>query len=244
MQKFVRYMSKRTRFHKRGLSGILRISIDRLFSILITLLQTARGYINGEDLPNIPPVKSGLTSVRISSTQSGNLFGSLVADELIRMMIANISTIQGCSPQEIDELKAKQGVGFLPKLYVEYLAVLGRKAGNLDVGSDCFYPHLLRLKEWAQELLEENNCPLRLPDDAFVCLMHQGYQFLYFLTDDNNEDPPVFYYMEGHDYQSEMPIRHMEHLSEFLSYFIVDVRNKTAQENFLSRWKSAVGLTE
>ncbi|MEP7284747.1 MAG: SMI1/KNR4 family protein [Chloroflexota bacterium] len=154
------------------------------------------------------------------------------------MMIATLDTIHGCSPQEINEMKARQGVNYLPDLYVEYLLVLGKEAGNLDVGSSCFYPTLLELKGSAVNLLEENEFPFLLPDDAFVFFMHQGYQFLYFLTKDKLEDPPVFYYIEDPDLRSLMPQRKHEHLSEFLTYFIVDVKGKEAQESFLEHWKS------
>ena len=45
-----------------------------------------------------------------------NLCGELIRDELINMKIAMLETVHGCSPQEIEELKSRQGVDFLPGL--------------------------------------------------------------------------------------------------------------------------------
>jgi hypothetical protein len=166
-----------------------------------------------------------------------NLFGELIRDELINMKIATLETVRGCSPQEIEGIKSRQGVDYLPGLYVEYLAVLGKEDGDLHVGSDRLYSHLLLLKDWAKELLEENDQPFDLPADAFVFLMHQGYQFLYFPTANRDNDPPVFYYTEDPNLESLMPQRKSDHLSEFLTIFVADERNRHAQEAFLARWK-------
>ena len=171
-----------------------------------------------------------------------NLFGELIRDELINMKIATLETVRGCSPQEIEAIKSRQGVDYLPGLYVEYLAVLGNKDGGLYVGSDRLYSHLLLLKDWAKELLEEHDQPFDLPADAFVLLMHQGYQFLYFLTKDKNDDPTIFYYTEDRRLQNLMPQRRFEHLSEFLTIFVADRRNRHAQEAFLARWRRKAAI--
>ena len=53
------------------------------------------------------------------------------------------------------------------------------------------------MREWADEMLAENGRPFELPPGAFVFLMHQGYQFMYFVCDGATDDPPVYYYLEG-----------------------------------------------
>jgi hypothetical protein len=73
---------------------------------------------------------------------------------------------------------------------------MGHSAGKFLQGSDCFFQHLLSLQEWAVELLNENNFPKKLPEDAFVFYMHQGYQFSFFRLSEG-DDPPTYSYCEG-----------------------------------------------
>jgi len=51
------------------------------------------------------------------------------------------------------------------------------------------------------ELLEENQFPQTLPKDAFVFLMHQGYQFSFFRLSEG-ENPPIYFYCEGETKES------------------------------------------
>ena len=74
---------------------------------------------------------------------------------------------------------------------------MGKGGGSILKGSDCFYAHLPHLKQWAIELLEENNFSGVLPDDAFVFFMHQGYQFA-FMCISEGDNPPVYYYNESY----------------------------------------------
>ncbi len=85
----------------------------------------------------------------------------------------------------------------IPSAYRDYLALAGAAPPTSLVGSECHGRHLLDLREWAVGILDESDTPLRLPDDAIVFLVHQGYQFLYFHADGATEDPPVYYFFEG-----------------------------------------------
>ena len=64
-------------------------------------------------------------------------------------------------------------------------------------GSSVFYPGLLKLKEWTEELVDENNIS-NLPNNSFPFWMHQGYQVAYFLLN-NSPNPTVYYFSEGND---------------------------------------------
>jgi hypothetical protein len=48
--------------------------------------------------------------------------------------------------------------------------------------------------------------------------MHRGYQFFYFDADGKNDDPPVFYYLEG----EPAVVRRFERFSELVSVCAVD----------------------
>jgi hypothetical protein len=119
-----------------------------------------------------------------------------LAVEIVSRGLAAPPDLHGCEPDEIEALQRKFAIT-LPETYCDWLRIMGRGAGQYLKGSDAFYPTLLELRDFAEELLVEDGKPFSLPQDAFVFLMHQGYTFLYFLTVPHNPDPPVVHYAEG-----------------------------------------------
>lgn len=109
--------------------------------------------------------------------------------------LAGERPLGGLGEAEIREVARHQGVE-LPAVYARFLSRLGRSAGDFLRGSDFLYPDLLPLKEYAQQLLEEDEVDFTLGEEHFVFLMHQGYQFLYFDAT-ASDDPPVYLYLEG-----------------------------------------------
>src|SRR5258707_15695672 len=109
-------------------------------------------------------------------------------EKLIFCGIATSQTLEGCSKQEIEEIKSSQGVNFLPEIYSDFLHLAGRKAGRLNASEDFSYRYLLHLKEEAQGNLEWRNLSFRVPSDGFVFLMDQAATIYYFLTQDRNDD--------------------------------------------------------
>jgi hypothetical protein len=101
-----------------------------------------------------------------------------------------------CSPEEVAKLEADLHVR-LPAAYRAYLLLMGNEPDPVLTGTDCSIGDLYVLDQQAEELLAEDGNPFKLPPDAFVFEMHQGYEFMYFLCDGTSEDPPVFYYLEG-----------------------------------------------
>ena len=155
---------------------------------------------------------------------------------LIAAGLAVSDTVRGCSEKEIAQLEADT-CRPLPPAYRDFLSELGQSAGEFLRGTNWTYAELRALQVPAVQLLKSGNEQAVLPANSFVFAMHQGYQFLYFLTVNMDNDPPVFYYTEDPDLESLMPQRKFEHLSEFLTIFIADARNRHAQEAFLARWK-------
>ena len=115
---------------------------------------------------------------------------------LSELDITHRTEISPCIDSEIDKVEASQNVS-LPPVYRDFLKLMGRGAGRFFRGSDLYYPDVLTLGEQAKHLLKEDGQPFELPDDAFVFLVHQGYQFFYFRTGSGDEDPVVYGYMEG-----------------------------------------------
>jgi len=114
--------------------------------------------------------------------------------EVLNILKENSIGLIPCSMAEVDDLEL-QIKRSLPLAYKEYLLTMGRYSGRLNAGTDCFYPDILDLGKDSVRLLEENNTGLKLPSDAFVFSMHQGYQFYFFKLLDG-DDPQVFTYSE------------------------------------------------
>lgn len=135
-----------------------------------------------------------------------------VKKQLIELKIALPQELLGCTQDEVIKLEQQLRIYF-PKAYQEFLLLMGHGAGNFLRGSDCFFEHLLCLQNWAVKLLQENNFSESLPEDAFVFLMHQGYQFSFFRLSEG-DDPPTYYYCEGSDQNFT---RSHDRLSDFLA---------------------------
>lgn len=102
-----------------------------------------------------------------------------------------------CNENEIELLENLTDGKELPKEYLNFM----RQAGNgirFFYGSSYTMKEISNLKEWANELLEENNFCENLTDNQFVFFMHQGYQFCFFNLDEG-DNPPVYYYGEGEE---------------------------------------------
>jgi len=109
--------------------------------------------------------------------------------------------MKNCTENEIEELKQLGKGKPLPKNYIEFMKMAGNGVNFLK-GSDYTVSYVYKLKEWAIELLKENDCSQNLTDNDFVFFMHQGYQFAFFKLDEG-DDPPVYYYHEGDDFFTE-----------------------------------------
>ena len=113
---------------------------------------------------------------------------------LIARRLAARDDFRGCSLDEVRELESRYAVT-LPTFYTEFLLRMGRGAGAYMRGSDVFYPELLQVRRYAEELLREAGVNFQLGQNDFVFFVHQGYQFAYFQTD-TSDDPPVWYFYE------------------------------------------------
>ena len=99
----------------------------------------------------------------------------------------------GCKPSDIDRIESDLAVK-LPSVYKEFLSTLGRGAGTFLSGSDFNYADLPRINSEARDLAHDAG--IDLPTSAFVFLIHQGYQFLWFDTSEG-ADPEVRRFREG-----------------------------------------------
>ena len=136
-----------------------------------------------------------------------------IKKQLLERKLASLDELLGCTQDEVITLERQLSIS-LPKAYQEFLLLMGHGAGKFLRGSDCFFAHLPYLQDWAVKLLKENNFLASLPEDRFVFLMHQGYQFSFFRLSEG-DDPPTYSYCEGTDHTSFM--KSHESFSDFLA---------------------------
>ncbi|MEO5644866.1 MAG: SMI1/KNR4 family protein [Bacteroidia bacterium] len=126
-------------------------------------------------------------------------------------------TLVPCSKEEVDKVKEYAGEK-LPAAYIEYLETMGRGTPDGFLrGHSCFINKIFDLKNWAEDLLVENEFSEKLRKEDFVFWMSQGYVFAFFKLNEG-EDPPIYYYREGSGQKKFIRIHF--HLSGFLLGFI------------------------
>jgi hypothetical protein len=100
-------------------------------------------------------------------------------------------------PMTISELKKVERLsgGELPQVYREFLLSMGKGAGRFMQGTSVFYDELFELRDWGNDLLDDNNLEV-LSENSFVFWMNQGYQMAYFVLGES-ENPIIYYFSEG-----------------------------------------------
>jgi hypothetical protein len=126
----------------------------------------------------------------------------------------NLGAVRGCSVEAVEGMRQVFS-GKLPRAYAEFLFWAGHHGGELLRGSSCFMHDLPDIQSAADALLRANGFRHRLPSDAVVIWMHQGYQFL-FLRLGEGDDPPLHYYNE-YDGMRDFAWRRYPTFTEFLA---------------------------
>ncbi|MFJ8460816.1 SMI1/KNR4 family protein [Lysinibacillus xylanilyticus] len=123
--------------------------------------------------------------------------------------------LKPCSKDDISKLINISPTRTLPQTYLDFM----NKAGNgieFLVGTDYSMNYIFDLKEWAIELLEENNFIKKLTDNQFIFMMHQGYMFWFFNLNEG-DDPAVYSYNES------VELDDFNKVSDTLSAFLISL---------------------
>jgi hypothetical protein len=151
---------------------------------------------------------------QVEELQSRHLIGQLVP----------------CSEEEVHALENQLGRA-LPAAYREFLLLMGQRTGGLLGGTNWLYEDLEVSQDDAVELMRRDRFPVLLPSDAFVFLMHQRYQFMFFrLTE--GDDPPVYYYIES---DNEIALKIHASRYSVLLFNIIDAEGRLIAENKKSK---------
>jgi hypothetical protein len=137
-------------------------------------------------------------------------------EKLVSAGLISTGQVVGCSDSEILRIESFVN-STLPKAYKEFLKAMGQVAGDFLSGTDVFMSKLPNLRAWAETLLSSTNSAFRLSPDMFVFLVHQGYQFVFFHLN-QDDDPPVYGFVEGDD----LPHMIFGHFTEWLAASVDD----------------------
>lgn len=103
--------------------------------------------------------------------------------ELEHLDAARPDEMQGCSAEELDQIRAECPFEPVPADYLAFMARLGRSASNLFRGSDLHFPACLGTREYAQECRETEDPQVPVGQNFFFG-HHQGYVLYYFQPGD------------------------------------------------------------
>ncbi|QDU11063.1 SMI1/KNR4 family protein [Gimesia aquarii] len=121
-------------------------------------------------------------------------FMSTISQYLIDTGISTADNIRGCTESEIDHFQRRISQN-LPLAFIACLHEFGHKCGHLMDGDAFGIAGFDVAREVALELTKKQDSPWQLPENVIPFQEHQGYQFLFFYTDDGN-DPSVWHYLE------------------------------------------------
>ncbi|WP_235617219.1 SMI1/KNR4 family protein [Lysinibacillus mangiferihumi] len=146
-----------------------------------------------------------------------NFYKSSNIEDFLTSLEKDSYPMKPCSKDDISKLVKLSPTRTLPKTYLDFM----NKAGNgieFLVGTNYCMKYIFNLKEWAFELLEENNFIKKLTDNQFIFMMHQGYMFWFFNLNDG-DDPAVYFYDES------VELDDFNKISDTLSDFLISLYN-------------------
>lgn len=122
---------------------------------------------------------------------SGPSRGSAALTQVRNRLSERGAVWQGCTPDEIERLKAAAGVPTLPKLYVEFLLEFGGEMKPRMIEGSFSAEYLASLYP-----LEPGDYLDSLPPGSVVIVEYDGYQ-AHYLPWVDEDDPPVWKIQEG-----------------------------------------------
>ncbi|MBP2584666.1 hypothetical protein J3A78_005144 [Streptomyces sp. PvR006] len=175
--------------------------------------------------------------VRAASATPPHGAADALPEALVRALVTSLADgttatadgLRGLSAGQLDEVERDQPAP-LAGAYACFLRLVGGGAGRFLQGSDVFYPHVIGLREAADELLRENQEPFHLGSSDRVIFMHQGYQFEFLRGE--GTDPEVWSYSEGDAEPSRVYIR-------FTDWLEANVRQQREAWTHLVPWYEA-----
>lgn len=144
--------------------------------------------------PKWAAVRTAASDVLTQVTSAPDAWEATLDTACERLAAAGLSaSASGCSDEELELVEQELGVK-LPAAYATFLLRFGDSAGGFMHGSDLSRRDLPQINSTARDLVRDAG--VTLPESAVVFLMHQGYQFVYFVGGEG-DDPHVHLFDEG-----------------------------------------------
>ena len=135
-----------------------------------------------------------LESIKNRKRKSGILGDLDVAHEIF---IEHKSKAIHPTSQDIATIMKAQNVKYLPKIYLKYLKYFGTYPGGTFFSSAVSsYNSLPYLKDYMRDILKFET-RFQIEEDIFVFLSYNWDEYFYFHTEQENDNPPIYYYAEG-----------------------------------------------
>lgn len=116
---------------------------------------------------------------------------------LLQAGLAHPDQLRGCSQDEVESVERNSGLE-LPSAYKDFLQAFGHSAGGFWQDAEFTADRLAWINREAREILSElESVSLPLPYRGFVFSSRHGEQFLFFIADGEDQNPPVYHYCIG-----------------------------------------------
>lgn len=139
----------------------------------------------------------------------------LIIDKLIASGYVNRDDIWGCTLEEVNELEKRLNIN-LPSIFREFLLHMGKRIAGMFEGEAFFYNSIMILTEQFRpkvERVDDDGSFIYLPLDALVFYAHDVTIYAFVYTQDELDDPPVYYIGDFNNFQPE---KFHEHFSDYL----------------------------
>ena len=142
---------------------------------------------------------------------------------ILELDIEKEEKVKGCTDEEIKQIEEQ--FGKLPLAYKEYLKSIGRKFLWSFFDAEQFsYEDYGDIQNFSRQVIESINF---VSDKKFIAISHRRYDYLRIIyTNENNEDPQLFYLVDDPEDDEVNPIPSKQTLTGLMmSFFAATLRN-------------------
>jgi hypothetical protein len=151
-----------------------------------------------------------------------------IYERIIKILSENnlldIECIKGCTDHQLEKIKEKQSVTYLPEHYIEFMKTMGI-SGAEKIHWSLTYEYQLTNKEtlikaiYTGEIEGWHSGPLvELPEDIVVFYCGENIVYNFFRTSNRSDDPEVFAYRECEEQYEKTGMT----FSDFLRSWVVE----------------------
>lgn len=150
-----------------------------------------------------------------------------IKESMIASKYVSRSLFVGCTDNEIAEIERHAG-GSLPVSFKAFLKVMGKQGNSFTAATRYTWKFLKVYRDWANEVIRENNSSYQIPKNAFVFACLDGW-FYFFMLDEGN-DPPVYSFGEG-EQEPSLDFQTFTTMLRGIAQYILDAQKRIKHED-------------